>query len=123
MNMLEKIENPVPYQTIKDIVTWIEEDLTRAMPVIKISEKSGYSPWYLQRLFKKVTGYTLVGYIRARRMTVAAELLRSSTLSISEIYLHVGFDDHSSFCRNFMRHFGVTPQLADQNLRKYRLKL
>lgn len=109
MNMLEKIENPVPYQTIKDIVTWIEEDLTRAMPVIKIAEKSGYSPWYLQRLFKKVTGYTLVGYIRARRMTVAAELLRSSTLSISDIYLHVGFDDHSSFCRNFMRHFGVTP--------------
>jgi hypothetical protein len=36
MNMLEKIENPVPYQTIKDIVTWIEEDLTRAMPVIKL---------------------------------------------------------------------------------------
>ncbi|MGR7251233.1 hypothetical protein ACU625_16670 [Klebsiella aerogenes] len=54
--MLEKIENPVPYQTIKDIVIWIEEDLTRAMPVIKIAEKSGYSPWYLQRLFKKDNG-------------------------------------------------------------------
>lgn len=108
-------KDSVPYMTIRDLVIWIEADLARPMPVITIAEKAGYSPWYLQRLFKKVTGHTLVGYIRGRRMTVAAELLESSQHSITDIYTYIGFEDHSSFCRSFMRSFGMTPTVFRMN--------
>lgn len=111
MSVSVQCKDSVPYMTIRDIVIWIEADLARPMPVITIAEKAGYSPWYLQRLFKQITGHTLVGYIRGRRMTVAAELLKTSQLPISQIYTCVGFEDHSSFCRNFMRHFGMTPTI------------
>lgn len=108
-------KDSVPYMTIRDIVIWIEADLARPMPVITIAEKAGYSPWYLQRLFKQITGHTLVGFIRGRRMTVAAELLESSQCSITDIYTSIGFEEHSSFCRNFMRHFGITPTIFRAN--------
>ncbi|MGQ7790613.1 helix-turn-helix domain-containing protein [Shigella flexneri] len=32
-----------------------------------MANKAGYTKWYFQRLFKKVTGVTLASYIRARR--------------------------------------------------------
>ncbi|QFI19949.1 helix-turn-helix domain-containing protein (plasmid) [Klebsiella aerogenes] len=68
---------------------WIESDLSHAMTSSEVGERAGYTRWHLQRLFKQVTGYSLVGYIRARRMTVAAELLKTTTLSIADIYVRL----------------------------------
>ncbi|WP_234262472.1 helix-turn-helix domain-containing protein [Klebsiella aerogenes] len=94
---------------IRDIISWIESDLSKPMRSSDIAEKAGYSRWHLQRSFKYFTGYTLGRYIRARRMTVAAVLLKSTDLSITSIYLRVGYDEAATFCRVFCRHFGLSP--------------
>lgn len=44
-------------------------------------------------------------------MTVAAQLLKSTSLRISEIYTKTGYDDGPTFNRPFRAHFGVTPQV------------
>ncbi|HCI6753669.1 TPA: helix-turn-helix domain-containing protein [Klebsiella quasipneumoniae subsp. quasipneumoniae] len=94
---------------IWDVVEWIESDLSREMTARTVAERSGYTQWYFQRLFKTVTGYSLVYYIRSRRVTVAAELLKTTNFLISEIYSRVGFYESSLFSRVFQRHFGVSP--------------
>lgn len=94
---------------IWDIVDWIESDFSRKMNANVVAEKSGYSHWHFQRRFKLVTGYSPGYYIRARRMTIAAYLLKSTNLSITQIYDHVGIGDGATFCRIFQRHFGLTP--------------
>ncbi|HEN4998329.1 TPA: helix-turn-helix transcriptional regulator [Klebsiella aerogenes] len=86
---------------------WIESDLSRRMTSAEVGERAGYTRWHLQRLFKQVTGYTLVGYIRGRRMTVASELLRNSSLSISDIHIEVGYDCGATFCHAFKQYFGI----------------
>ena len=96
-------------QIIWGVVEWIESDLSRKLNATVVAERAGYTCWHFQRLFKRVTGYSVSHYIRARRMTVAADLLRNTNFSITRIYFQVGIDDGATFCRIFQRHFGLTP--------------
>jgi len=38
---------------ITDLIGWIEENLSTTLSLDDIAGKSGYSKWYLQRMFKK----------------------------------------------------------------------
>lgn len=96
-------------QVIWEIISWIESDLSRPMSIAIVAEKAGYSKWYLQRLFKLVTGYSLADYIRRRRMTVAAKMLKNSCQTVSAIYLQIGFEENAVFTRAFHRQFGMSP--------------
>ena len=42
--------------TIHSILDWIEDNLESPLSLEKVSERSGYSKWHLQRMFKKETG-------------------------------------------------------------------
>lgn len=39
--------------TIHSILDWIENNLESPLSLEKVSERSGYSKWHLQRMFKK----------------------------------------------------------------------
>ena len=52
--------------TIHSILDWIEDNLESPLSLEKVSERSGYSKWHLQRMFKKETGHSLGQYIRSR---------------------------------------------------------
>ena len=41
--------------TIHSILSWIEDNLESPLSLEKVSERSGYSKWHLQRMFKKET--------------------------------------------------------------------
>ena len=51
--------------TIHSILSWIEDNLESPLSLEKVSERSGYSKWHLQRMFKKETGHSLGQYGRA----------------------------------------------------------
>jgi transcriptional regulator GlxA family with amidase domain len=48
-------------------------------------------------------------YLTNVRMAMASELLRSQTVSVSQVAFRVGFVSETSFARTFKRHFGVAP--------------
>jgi AraC-like DNA-binding protein len=96
------------YSTVQVIALWIEADIARPMNIEMISEKSGYSKSHFQRVFKLMTDYTVMGYIRGRRLTIAATLLKTTDLLVSEIYSQVGYTEGTDFCRAFKAHFGVS---------------
>ena len=64
---------------------------------------------YLNRVFKKETGITLSEYISGQRIEKAKELLLTSTLSVSEIALEVGFQSFSYFSKIFKKKTGMEP--------------
>lgn len=39
--------------TIHSILDWIEDNLESPLSLEKVSERSGYSKWHLQRMFKR----------------------------------------------------------------------
>ncbi len=79
-----------------------EHNLDQSLLLDDVANKAGYTKWYFQRLFKKVTGVTLASYIRARRLTKAAVELRLTKKTILEIALKYQFDSQQSFTRRVM---------------------
>ncbi len=65
---------------------------------------------HLQRLFKQATGVSLTQVLTTARLTRAATLLRTSSLSIKEVASAAGYQHTSSFTRAFERYFHTGPR-------------
>lgn len=63
----------------------------------------------LMRVFRKATGQTPIEYLVRLRIQKAMELLRTTTLTITEIALEVGFNDSNYFSRQFRKTIGQSP--------------
>jgi len=70
----------------------------------------GYSKFHAIRMFNEVAGKTPGEYIRALRLTRAAEELRDSGGKIIDTALASGYDSHDGFTRAFKRQFNITPE-------------
>lgn len=64
---------------------------------------------YLNREFKKMTGYSLLEYIQYYRIIVSKRKLISTNDSISEISLQIGYDSPAYFSKVFKKYEGITP--------------
>ena len=65
----------------QESIDYIERNLTEPIRVESIAEKAALSPFYYQRIFAALCGMTVGEYIRARRMTLAAQELSGRTAS------------------------------------------
>jgi AraC-like DNA-binding protein len=67
-------------------------------------------------------GMTVGEYIRARRMTLAAQELACSDHKVIEIAMKYGYDSPDSFAKAFQRFHGIIPSQAREagaNLRSF----
>ncbi|WP_207536174.1 helix-turn-helix domain-containing protein [Desertivirga arenae] len=67
-----------------------------------------------KRRFSEIYHTTPQKWLLSRKLELAAELLGSAEESPSEIYLKVGYQNHSSFTEAFRKHFGTTPSQYQQ---------
>ncbi len=74
-----------------------------------IARQCNCTPNYLSALFVKETGQKLSEYLNEIRLKNGVEMLRSTTLTISEIAFHCGYDSSNYFIRRFKRKYGITP--------------
>lgn len=95
--------------TIHSILDWIENNLQTPLSLEKVSQRSGYSKWHLQRMFKKETGYSLGQYIRNRKLTEIALKLQESNEPILYLAESYGFESQQTLTRTFKNYFSVPP--------------
>ena len=89
---------------------YIEQHLTEPITLHKLARAAGYSPWHSARIFKKLTGRTPFDYVRAVRLSRAAEKLKDGKRRIIDVAFDFVFDSHEGFTRAFSREFGVSPR-------------
>ena len=96
-------------QIIQTLIEWIDEHIDQPLNIDVVAKKSGYSKWYLQRMFRTVMHQTLGDYIRQRRLLLAAQALRSTQRTIFDIAMDLGYVSQQTFSRVFRREFDRTP--------------
>jgi AraC-like DNA-binding protein len=79
------------------------------LDISRVSAISGYSRWYLQRLFKKFCGINLGTYIRYRRLSRSCIALKQSNAKVLDIAMDYGFNSQQSYTRAFKEFIGVSP--------------
>jgi AraC-like DNA-binding protein len=75
----------------------------------ELAAESRVSRSVLTERFAKYLGQSPIAYLGDWRLELAAESLRSSSRSVSEIAGEVGYDSEAAFNRAFKRHFGSPP--------------
>ncbi len=96
-------------QSLKTVLNEIEENLCGDISITKLADKVYMSPYYLQRGFQIVTGYSIGEYIRNRRMYEAAKVLSATDKKVIEIAYDFGYETPESFTKAFTRFHGASP--------------
>ncbi|MDY0969570.1 superoxide response transcriptional regulator SoxS [Siccibacter turicensis] len=96
-------------EIVSALTAWIDDHIDQPMNIDVVARKSGYSKWYLQRMFRTVMHQTLGEYIRQRRLLMAAEALRTTERPIFDIAMDYGYVSQQTFSRVFRREFDRTP--------------
>jgi AraC family transcriptional activator of mar-sox-rob regulon/AraC family transposon Tn10 TetD transcriptional regulator len=91
------------------VLYYIEDNFVSGIDIDDISRFSGYSRRHIQSVLKQRINMPVGLYIRKRRVTKAANLLRLTHMDIIDISVRVGFDSQQSFCREFKKLTGYTP--------------
>ncbi len=100
---------------IQESIDYIERNLSQDLEIDRIAEKAALSPFYYQRIFGALCGMTVGEYIRARRMTAAAQELAGSDIKVIDIALKYGYDSPDSFAKAFVRFHGIKPSQAREH--------
>ncbi|SDE26767.1 two-component system, response regulator YesN [Paenibacillus sp. UNCCL117] len=96
----------------------IRHHLREDLSLPRLAELVHLHPFYLSRLYAKLTGESLSDFITRARMDKAKELLTYSDMKIHEISSAVGYEFAPSFSRIFKKLWGMTPQeFRDQSNR------
>lgn len=74
-----------------------------------VAEEFHYSKNYLNRIFKKHMGKTILKYIQELRLEQSVGLLHNTRMSVDEIAEHVGYEDTSYYIELFKKEYRKTP--------------
>ena len=107
-NRLEYIDTDNCNEKVLAILDYVGEHLCENLSIDRIASQFYISKYYMMRLFKQETGYTLGQYISQKRLLLAKELL-SSGVPGTQVCYDCGFKDYSTFSRAYKQLFGVTP--------------
>lgn len=108
-----EIENNSSFQKPERIAELVEEYIHKhymdLLELGEIAEKFGFSVSYLTKIFTKLTGKTPSKYIRDYRVSIAKQLLRNPSLSISAVGKKVGYPDQFHFSKIFKQATRYSP--------------
>lgn len=94
---------------LKTIINYIHEQYHQTLTMAQLAQLIDYSEYHFMRFFKAQTGITCGEYIQQYRLQQAAELLRTSSLSITDIAYECGFDNSAYFSTCFKKKYITTP--------------
>jgi AraC family transcriptional regulator len=96
---------------IARVRAFIEKNLHRNIEIRDLSAVAERSPAHFSRSFKRAFGEPPHAYVIKRRLERACHLMVTTSESLSEIALSVGFSDQSHLCKLFRRAFDQSPSI------------
>ena len=100
-------------EILQHVLAYIDENIQAELTAAELAKLANFSVYHFHRIFQWNVGYSLMEYVRIRRLNFAAAALVSGR-KIIDIAVDYGFETHSGFSKAFKRYYGLPPE-------KYRL--
>ena len=107
LNRLGRLEN---------VFTYVDENYGSSISLQEISSVANFSEYYFTRFFKEATGMTFGRYINNYRVEKAAQLLKDTDDTITEVVFKSGFGSIKTFNRVFRQTKGCSPSTYKKTL-------
>lgn len=102
-------------KSIREAIEFIENNLAEDISAEDVARHVNISPFYFQRGFTLLCGYTIAEYIRNRRLALAAGELAGGSAKVIDIAMKYGYGSPDAFTKAFARFHGVTPVMVQKN--------
>jgi AraC-type DNA-binding domain-containing proteins len=96
-------------ETILECIAFVEKNIYKKISLNDIAAHCGLSKYHLHRVFKSLTGESLMEYVQARKLSSSIDELTDTHMRIIDIAFNYGFDYEQSYIRAFRKKFGYTP--------------
>lgn len=103
------------WEQIQETIEYIEKHLAEDIAIERLAKIAALSPYYYQRLFRRLVKKPVAEYIKLRRLAKSAEILLESDARILDIAFGLGFTSQEHFSRVFKDAFGQSPGAYRQN--------
>ncbi len=94
---------------MKTVIEYISDNLVRDISLSDLAEAAGLSRYHFGRAFKQTIGKSPYAFILERRVEAAADMIKSSGVSVEEIAKRCGFGNGANLRRKFTQMKGMTP--------------
>lgn len=98
-----------------DAISYIEEHLTEDIDYGQLGRIACCSSYHFQRMFTYMAGIPLSGYIRRRKMSLAAVDLQSGNMKIIDVAEKYGYQSPTAFNRAFQSVHGTAPSAVKKD--------
>lgn len=99
-------------ESISKAVEYMENHVTDNITLKEVANHIHVSPFYFQKGFSMLCGFTVAEYIRNRRLALAGNELATGDAKVIEVAMKYGYDSPDSFAKAFSRFHGITPSMV-----------
>lgn len=98
------------WEAIQNALDYIEDNLQEEIKIETLANMAALSPYYFQRLFRRLVKKPVSEYVKLRKLAKASEALKNKEKRILDVALDYGFSDHANFTRAFKDAYSITPE-------------
>lgn len=102
----------VSIQLIQQAICYMEKHICEDITYADAAKSVYMSNYNFHRTFSFIAGMTPNEYIRKRRLTLAAQELQETDISVIDVAYKYGYESPESFSKAFTRFHGSTPKQA-----------
>lgn len=107
------------FELVDRINQYLKQNYSEEITLENVAGACHFSKYYFAHKIKELTGMTFVQYLSVYRAERAAELLRTSGLSVTDVADKCGFNNLRSFNRTFKAVYNITPLAYRRISKKY----
>ena len=104
------------YPILKNVFEYIQDNIKKYISLDDVVKSCNVSQGYLSRIFKKEFNMTVMNYIHLKKINLAKEYICVSRMSISDVFVKVGYSEFSYFCKVFKKYEENTVSNFKSNL-------
>lgn len=104
-------------QRILRVLDHVQQHLSDDVAPEVLADIAGLSLHHFHRVFRGLTGESVMGFVRRLRLERAAQHLKLGDAPITEVALEAGYGSHEAFTRAFRNRFGLPPREFRQQRR------
>ncbi|MED4599188.1 AraC family transcriptional regulator [Paenibacillus validus] len=97
------------YSEIDEVIAYIHQHIYDPLPLSRLAQYAGYSPYHFTRIFKERIGLFPPILCSSLRLQKAKDLLLRTNLTVRDIALEIGQQSLGTFTTRFTERVGVTP--------------
>ena len=96
-------------EIVRKAIGYIKNHFTEELTIDEMCKQVGFSKYYMCRIFKEITGQTVIEYINFLRCDYARNLLTSGKYNVKESAEKCGIPNLSYFSKTYKKYMGKLP--------------